>query len=772
MVQLKSLFSRAGVQVLLVMFFLIVIRFWPLLVANKTLYFADNYSLMMPGKIFTAQWLRQGILPLWNPYIMAGLPWVGDVNQSVLYPSTLFFIWLAPAVALNSILIGHLVLAFLGMYWLARDWTKHQVGSVMAAVLWAGSTQVSGSINNLTTIQSIVWIPWLIWLGLRIGRDRWAPIWFALIVLLQFAGGYPQHVLYGIGMAGLFSAYRWWQSNDLDNWWQWGKAWSVTAFLSIALSSVIWVPFIDVLLHSTRMIQSSAQAAVGSLNPLMLVKLVSPYFFDKPTAGMKWGPAWSGQPNVVFYITWLGLGLIGSVITSAKTRKKDDWFFGIFCVVTLLFALGENIPGFGLLQQLLPLFRITRYPSMVLMLTNLTLALWVASALSRFKVTRSWFLVIGWGLGFSLFGSILAVVVSHWHFEVLWQVADQLLGFRLSSGQFHTLAKDQVIAQVIAQSWLMATLLTLGAVWALTQKRWWLLVIFMTIDLVYHTQAMFFFGPNSVYPLTGADSAVAKLVAPDPSYRWLTRNSNQPYTDYGSYWEAMVVRAPFSDSFVDDYELATTDHAQRLRDGLTPNWNMVYQVPTIHGYTSLLPQDFATLWESDGVVGINFIDQIKLENELLRSWAVRYYAVDTWFKVAEALPPEVVATTQQWQLYHLPALSRFRFTDDSAVSLLAFIETPNRLELNFENASNSASLRIADRYDRDWRAAVNGQSVTIQKSESMRLVPIEPGPNKVVLTYAPRWFWLGLSISLLTVSGILGWWWIVRNPLATLFKHR
>jgi hypothetical protein len=484
-------------------------------------------------------------------------------------------------------------------------------------------------------------------------------------------------------------------------------------------------------------------------------------------AGMKWGPAWSGQPNVVFYVTWLGLLMIGTVVASAKTRRREDWLLGIFCLATVIFSMGENIPGFTAIQTAIPLFRVSRNPSMVLMLTNLALILWVASALTRFNMSRRWFQVAVGLLGLSVVMAAIATSLCYWQFDSLWGMVDQVLGSRLSASQFHTLARDQVIAQIITQSWLVASALTLAAVWALKNRWWSLVVLFLMFDMLYHTQAMFFYGPAQVYPTIGAISPAANLVPADPQHRWLTRNFNQPYTDYGSYWEAMVVRAPFSDSFVDAKELETTEHAQRLRNGLTPNWNAVYEIPTIHGYTALVPQDFAGFWERDGEAGINAVDMIELSNPLLQKWSVGYYLVDTWFKISEPLPGELIAQFENWQLYRLPALSRFRYGDDTPAELEFLSENPNQLDFTFTNASQAGLLRVADRYDRNWQAEVNGLPVTITNDAGQRLFPIQAGQNRVVMTYRPRYLRWGLWITILGLGTSAGWWlWARRQPSA------
>ncbi|MBU0576492.1 YfhO family protein, partial [Patescibacteria group bacterium] len=238
--------------------------------------------------------------------------------------------------------------------------------------------------------------------------------------------------------------------------------------------------------------------------------------------------------------------------------------------------------------------------------------------------------------------------------------------------------------------------------------------------------------------------------------RILTRNSNTAYTDYGSYWEAMIVRRPFSDSFVDSEELQQFSHVQHLRDGLTPNWNMVYGVPVVHGYTALLPQDYAHLWQTSVNPRINFIDRIEPDNDLLKQWAVKYYLVDAWFDIQEDLTRyPLVAEYKNWSLYELPTLTRFRFGDATSAELKDFNETPNQISFLVDNQTNQSQLIMADRYDVNWLAKVNGEKVEIENYQDMRMIEIQPGKNEVRFYYYPRLFYLGLVISGLTLLGSL-----------------
>jgi hypothetical protein len=760
-------FFRSEVAIVLLCFLVaLCLRFYPALFLDKTLVFGDNYSLMVPGKIFTAEWLRQGILPLWNPLIFSGLPWLADINQSILYFSTLFFVWFTPAVALNVNLVFHWAIAFVGAYFLGKQWTGDKKLGLLAGSLWLFSTHVSGSSNNFSTLQSLVWLPLISYCGLRIFEQKIWVWWFAVAVTLQFLGGYPQHVLYAILAAVWLSATDQFGKQKtplkLQTVGYWLGSWLMTGVVVLCLSAVAWMPFVGMLQNSTRMVQTAEQATVGSLDlPMLLVKPWLAYGFDKPVAGIKWGPAWSGQPNVVFYLTWVGLAtLIFKFLL--KRDKLDHWFFWPI-VLSLVFALGGNLPGFTVLQNVLPFLKIARYPSMILIATNLWMIVWLV------QTWQNWQLPIWWVRKLSQVSLVVAVLsfivwarIGSDKFEFFWNVFDGLLRHKLSNGGFHTWQRDQLIIRMILENLFIVGSLSMLSFWYARDKKWLKLWLVLTVELWYCTQAMFFFAPQQIY-----DFELARpMVLPTQNqvgwqYRSLTRNVNKPYADYGTYWEAMVVREPFSDSFITPAELEHYGNLGHLRDGYTPDWNLAWGVPFVHGYTTLLPRDYDSLWRQSVNPAtpprINFLIETPLSNQLLQQWAVRYYLVDTQYKISEDLSNlPLVSKDRAWEIREIPgALARFRFETDAPATLTDVTETPQELSFLLQNSDNHALLTIADRFDLDWMARINGQPIAIQNYQGMRRLPLQPGENKITLIYKPKLAYYGLWITLATVGGFL-----------------
>ena len=83
----------------------------------------DLVSFLYPTYRFAAAQIQQGALPLWNPTLYAGAPFISDVQAGFLYPPNLLLFLLDPDFGyrtLQWLSIGHLYWAGLGVYVLLR----------------------------------------------------------------------------------------------------------------------------------------------------------------------------------------------------------------------------------------------------------------------------------------------------------------------------------------------------------------------------------------------------------------------------------------------------------------------------------------------------------------------------------------------------------------------------------------------------------------------------------------------------------------------------
>src|SRR5262249_13838588 len=90
------------------------------LFTNETFYFRDLYIHFIPQRHHLVQFLKSGTLPLWDPYLHGGQPFLADINNVALYPTVLIYLFLPLLTAFNIDIVLHLLIAGLAAYMLAR----------------------------------------------------------------------------------------------------------------------------------------------------------------------------------------------------------------------------------------------------------------------------------------------------------------------------------------------------------------------------------------------------------------------------------------------------------------------------------------------------------------------------------------------------------------------------------------------------------------------------------------------------------------------------
>lgn len=211
---------------------------------------------------------------------------------------------------------------------------------------------------------------------------------------------------------------------------------------------------------------------------------------------------------------------------------------------------------------------------------------------------------------------------------------------------------------------------------------------------------------------------------------------------------------------MDATELREFAHATELKLALTPDWNQTVGVRSITGYTTLLPadisQDFAQTTEENRSEGagttrfeINRLPEIMPDSTELRRWAVKYYLVDSWYKpYGEQEFGTLLTEKGDWKVYELPeVLPRVRFVDGTAPVVTEYQETPNSFSFVVESTAPQ-TLVIADRWDKNWQAWVNGEQVALENREGQRGVQVPAGTSRVQLKYTVYSLWVGALISL------------------------
>ena len=154
--------------------------------------FRDQGDFFYPLKLYTADRLRSGEIPLWNPLSGTGEPWLANGQSGVFYPPSLLFLIRSPALAAGLFLLLHFAIAA----WGARRFLKEEGVSDAAALLGAAAFAASGFSASLSAywnhFGAFAYLPGIAAVARAGLRSRSSMLGLAALVGLQAMAGSPE----------------------------------------------------------------------------------------------------------------------------------------------------------------------------------------------------------------------------------------------------------------------------------------------------------------------------------------------------------------------------------------------------------------------------------------------------------------------------------------------------------------------------------------------------------------------------------------------------
>ncbi|MBX3010619.1 MAG: YfhO family protein [Caldilineaceae bacterium] len=383
--------ATLGVALLLALF--VALLYYPLLFTNRVLASGDILLYFYPYRDYAAAMLRQGEIPLWNPYLFMGVPFLANPQAAVLYPLHWPLSWLPVTQQIYWSAALHTWLLGFGLYRLLRCYGLSLGASLVGALVLAGCGFYGGLLGHINQMNAAAWLPWSL-LVFAHSNDKqvttwhtdWQRLttqaaWFALLVALMVLAGHTQSAyinLFGLGLwlvwAALWSLPTWRLSLTTGR--ALGAAllptlsvYGAGVLLGALLCAAQLLPTIE--LNGLGLREgglSYGEATSFSLRPWRL-----PWSL-LPTYGLlDLGPIFGvGYTEFVGYVGGIGglLALIGLWRGRALPRQR-----GCFWVALGLFlALGRWNPLYYLFYQLVPGFDLFRVPARWLMLYSMGMA--------------------------------------------------------------------------------------------------------------------------------------------------------------------------------------------------------------------------------------------------------------------------------------------------------------------------------------------------------------------------------------------------------------
>ncbi len=335
---------------------------------NVLLY--DQAYQFYPWRVYASRALRQGFLPLWNPYVYSGAPFMAVDQPAVLYPLNILSYVVAPPDAVLFTALVRLFIAGLATYWFVRTLGGGSLGAFVGAITFAFSGFMIVWLGH-PHANVAAWLPAFFltaeWLYRKTSPRHIALV--ALIVAAQLTAGHAETALYTLTAGGLYYLLRtssaWWSDRELRSGAMRLMALAAAAALGVALASAHLLPFLEWLRYSAEL---RWRTGLGGLRATRLgpkywvagiLPMLLPNIFNNPT--------WPGQYRSFFpgwnfveqtlYVGILGLPLAAAVLV-ARRGDKRVWLLAALGFAALGAAL--RLPVFDWINYL-PLFNIAAY---------------------------------------------------------------------------------------------------------------------------------------------------------------------------------------------------------------------------------------------------------------------------------------------------------------------------------------------------------------------------------------------------------------------------
>ncbi|MFP6582968.1 MAG: hypothetical protein VCD00_10510, partial [Candidatus Hydrogenedentota bacterium] len=305
--------------------------------------------------------VAKGNMPLWNPHIFAGTPFVGNFQSAMFYPLNVMYIWMPLPAAMNLDISLHVFLTSFFMFCWARSRQLRPIACLLAGLVLAyGSAYFLRVLaGHVTMLAALSWSP-LLFLAVDKLFKRPSAGWTLVGVLattMMVLAGHPQSLYMTALAVGLYCLLNLWRSE------QRGKVigcLAVIAILPIFMGAVQLLTGLQVSQESMRTGGTSFDfATTFSFHPENLLTLLAPTVFGDSVHLMYWA-RWAYWDSTLFLgISGLALALLGATQGDRDQRR----FLAILALLFGCIALGRYTPLYQLVYNVLPGVSSFRSPS-------------------------------------------------------------------------------------------------------------------------------------------------------------------------------------------------------------------------------------------------------------------------------------------------------------------------------------------------------------------------------------------------------------------------
>ena len=178
-----------------------VLWLWPALTSGRAPSFRDQGDFFYPLKLYTADRMRAGEIPLWNPLSGTGEPWLANGQSGVFYPPNLLFLLPSPALAAGLYVLLHFAIAVWGARRFLKEENVSEAGSLFGAAAFAACGYAASLSAYWNHFGAFAYLPAIAAVARTGLRSRASMLGLAVLVGLQAMAGSPEMSLASIALA-------------------------------------------------------------------------------------------------------------------------------------------------------------------------------------------------------------------------------------------------------------------------------------------------------------------------------------------------------------------------------------------------------------------------------------------------------------------------------------------------------------------------------------------------------------------------------------------
>lgn len=726
---------------------------------DKVLIYKDNLLHIAPMASFWKREILQLRLPLWNPNIFAGIPFLADPAHAVFSPLNLVYLLfnnLLRAVTFQAFIL--VSLASLGAYFLGRSLNLNQRSSLLAGLFFGFSGSLMEAVNDVNSLAAIALMPWVLAVFFEevFEKKRYFSPKLSLLIALQLVSGHTQYSYYTLFLLGTIFLIKVKKKTPL---------FIATVVLGLSLVAIQLVPTLELVELSQRQ-QALSLSTERRLELTALPRVLFPKLYGSLMEGNSWGPGSqqeSGLADVYGFISLSGLGLaVWGIFKFWQSQQVR--FLTIVILISLFLSFGSQTPLYTSFQKFIPGFRLFRSPYRILSVYSLAVAILAGISfdklvrlklLKKFKLRLTPLVLLGIGLGIAVLGLLFRPNLISPFFTSFYQV---LKGASLIGSQAYSIEKINQISVLIFQSLVISSVgllsLTLLIFYLASRKIWFfvLAVLLIAVELFLGIRGNFFFADLKSIQV---NKEVTTFLRSNPDgQRYISTSDTQPYTGIWVYFNHLVARPPFSREQVADEELENWNYLKKQLEMLPVNTNQYYDLKSANGYTALLPSTYRDWADS---TNLNSLDYKTYKHKALNDLGAKYFitGVPTDFlsqdisgRFAKVFDSDDISVYENKDVE--PRVNFFVNGKAFPANLEIVEEKSGKIVLNTE-ASQGGLLVLRDFNYPGWWITVDGKQRRINSFEGIfRASEIESGKHHIVFRYIPLSFVLGSAISLLS----------------------